>query len=149
MSIVFSFEKANILHESFFNQKIKKSLAFDRILTIPSLFMTKIFPMVQIIKTFTNLGLIGHEIHIEADSSKALPTIEIIGLADIMIKEAKERIRGTFRNCSIRLPNLKFILNLAPSDIRKVGTSFDVPMALALLLLVQEGRIQHRDEIKT
>ena len=94
--------------------------------------------MVQIVKTFTNLGLIGHEIHIETDSSKALPTIEIIGLADIMIREAKERIRGTFRNCHIKLPNLKFILNLAPSDIRKVGTGFDLPMALSLLLLIQE-----------
>jgi magnesium chelatase family protein len=104
--------------------------------------------MVQIIKTFTNLGLIGHEIHIEADSSKALPTIEIIGLADIMIKEAKERIRATFRNCNIRLPNLKFILNLAPSDIRKVGTGFDVPMALALFLLTQEGVFQHKDNIE-
>ena len=111
--------------------------------------MTKYFPMVQIIKTFTNLGLIGHEIHIEADVSRALPTIEIIGLADITIKEAKERIRGTFRNCHIKLPNLKFILNLAPSDIRKVGTSFDLPMALALLLVIQEGNIQHRKQIES
>jgi len=92
--------------------------------------------MVQIIKTFTNVGLIGHEISIEADSSKSLPTIEIIGLADLMIKEAKERIRGSFRNCDIHLPPLKFVLNLAPSDIRKVGTGFDLPMALSLLLLI-------------
>jgi magnesium chelatase family protein len=104
--------------------------------------------MVQIIKTFTNLGLIGHEIHIEADSSKALPTIEMIGLADIMIKEAKERMRGTFRNCNIRLPNLKFILNLAPSDIKKVGTGFDMPMALALLLLMQEGTFCHKSQVE-
>jgi magnesium chelatase family protein len=82
------------------------------------------------------------------DSSKALPTIEIIGLADIMIKEAKERIRGTFRNCNIKLPNLKFILNLAPSDIRKVGTGFDLPMALSLLLLMQEGHFQHKDKVE-
>ncbi|MCR5412694.1 MAG: hypothetical protein K6E76_07105 [Patescibacteria group bacterium] len=38
------------------------------------------------------------------------------------IKESKERMRGTFRNCGIELPNRKFILNLAPSDIKKVGT---------------------------
>jgi len=76
--------------------------------------------MVQTIKTFTNVGLIGHEIHIEADSSKALPCIEIIGLPDASIKESKERLRGTFRNCELQLPKRKFILNLAPSDIRKV-----------------------------
>ena len=76
--------------------------------------------MVQTVKTFTNIGLIGHEIHIEVDSSKALPCIEIIGLPDAAIKEAKERIRGTFRNSSIELPKRKFILNLAPSDIKKI-----------------------------
>ncbi len=105
--------------------------------------------MVQIIKTFTNLGLIGHEIHIEADSSKALPCIEIIGLPDTAIKESKERIRGTFRNCNISLPKRKFILNLAPSDIKKIGTSFDLPMALALLLLIQDGRIHHPEKVKS
>jgi magnesium chelatase family protein len=82
--------------------------------------MTTFLKMVQIIKTFTNIGLIGHEIHIEADSSLALPTIDIIGLPDMTIRESKERIRSTFRNCHLQLPNRKFILNLAPSDIKKV-----------------------------
>ena len=76
--------------------------------------------MIMQTKTFTNLGLIGHEISIEADSSKALPAIEIIGLPDASIKEAKERIRSTFRNVGIDLPKRKFILNLSPSHLRKV-----------------------------
>lgn len=80
------------------------------------------------------------EVIIEADSSKSLPNIEIIGLPDMAIKEAKERIRSTFRNSNIQLPNRKFILNLSPSDIRKIWTSFDLPMALSLLLLVYEDR---------
>ena len=104
--------------------------------------------MVQFIKTFTNVGLIGHEITIEADSNKALPTIEIIGLPDTTIKESKERIRGTFRNCGIELPNQKFILNLAPSDIKKVGTWFDLPMALALLILITETKIYHHEQLE-
>ena len=101
--------------------------------------------MVQIIKTFTNLGLIGHEIAIEADSTQALPTIDIIGLPDTAIKEAKERIRGTFRNCEVSLSKRKFVLNLAPSDIRKVGTSFDVPMALAILLHEVRTHLRHTE----
>lgn len=104
--------------------------------------------MVQIIKTFTNIWLIGHEIYIEADSSKALPTIDIIWLPDTAIKEAKERIRWAFRNCDIKLPKRKFVLNLAPSDIRKVGTSFDLPMALAILLHIEEGYFQHSELIE-
>lgn len=96
--------------------------------------------MIQKIKTFTTVGLEGFEITIESDSSKSLPNIEIIGLPDMAIKEAKERIRSTFRNSNIQLPNRKFILNLSPSDIRKVWTSFDLPMALSLLLLVYEDK---------
>jgi len=70
-----------------------------------------------------------------------LPTIEIVGLPDAAIKESKERLRATFRNTGIQLPNRKIILNLSPSDIKKVGTSFDLPMAIAILLLIFEEKI--------
>ncbi|MEI6118758.1 MAG: magnesium chelatase domain-containing protein [bacterium] len=78
----------------------------------------------------------------EADSSKSLPTIEIVGLPDAAIKESKERLRGTFRNAGIQLPNRKIVLNLSPSDIKKVGTSFDLPMAVAILFLIFEDKIK-------
>ena len=94
-------------------------------------------------KTFATLGLEGYEISVEVDSTKSLPTIDIIWLPDASIKEAKERIRGTFRNCDIQLPPRKFILNLAPSDIRKIWTRFDLPMAVALYLLVGENDYDH------
>ncbi len=90
------------------------------------------------IKTFSNIWLESFLVSVEADSSKALPWIEIIGLPDASIKESKERIRSTFRNIGIQLPIKRFILNLAPSDIKKIGTSFDLPMAVALLSLVQD-----------
>ncbi len=75
--------------------------------------------MIHKVKTFTNLGLQGYEVSIEVDSNKSLPTIEIIGLPDAAIKEAKERIRATFRHTGIQLPPRKIILNLSPSDVRK------------------------------
>ncbi len=75
---------------------------------------------------------------VEADCSNALPGIEIIGLPDASIKEAKERVRATFRNGDLKLPNKRFILNLAPSDLKKVGTSFDLPMAVAILMLLYD-----------
>jgi magnesium chelatase family protein len=78
---------------------------------------------------------------VEADSNNSIPCIEIIGLPDAAIKEAKERIRATFRNLNISMPAKKFILNLAPSDLKKVGTRFDVPMAVALLLVIFEDEI--------
>lgn len=97
--------------------------------------------MIQKVKTYANIGLQGHEIIVEADSSKSLPTIEIVGLPDTAIKESKERLRSTFRNIGIQLPNRKIILNLSPSDIKKVGTSFDLPMAVAILFLIFEDKI--------
>lgn len=97
--------------------------------------------MIQKIKTYTHLWLQGFEILVEADSNNSIPCIEIIGLPDAAIKEAKERIRATFRNLNISMPAKKFILNLAPSDLKKVGTRFDVPMAVALLLVIFEDEI--------
>jgi len=105
--------------------------------------------MVEIVKTFANEWLIWNEIYIEADCVKALPNIEIIWLPDLAIKESKERIRWTFRNSGIDLPKRKFVLNLAPSDTKKIWTWFDVPMALALLLRIWDGNIFHAEKIKS
>lgn len=90
---------------------------------------------IQKILTYANAGLHAHKITIEADANNALPTIEIIWLPDATIKEAKERIRAAFRNVGIQLPPKKIIVNLSPSDIKKVGTRFDLPIAFALLCL--------------
>jgi len=103
--------------------------------------------MIARIKTFANLGLLGQEITVEADSNKSLPTIEIIGLPDTTIREAKERIRASFRNIGIDLPKRKFILNLSPSDLKKVGTAFDLPMAVALLCLIADGKGAHYERL--
>lgn len=102
---------------------------------------------IQKIKTYTNLGLQWHEIIVEADCNRSLPNIEIIGLPDAAIKESKERLRATFRNVNIELPRLKIILNLSPSDTKKVGTSFDLPMAIAILFLINEGETHYANQI--
>lgn len=89
--------------------------------------------MIHKVKTYTIDGLIGHEIIIEIGTSRSLPTIEIIWLPDAMIRESKERIRSALKICNLDIPPRKFILNLSPSDIRKSGTSFDMPMTVALI----------------
>jgi magnesium chelatase family protein len=94
--------------------------------------------MINYIHTYASLGLEGYQITIEADSSKSLPAIDIIGLPDAAVKESKERIRAALRNSDIKIPNRRFILNLAPSDIRKVGTRFDLALIVALFLLIHE-----------
>jgi len=88
------------------------------------------------IKTIANIGLESYEVIIETDLSKALPGIEIVGLPDTAIKESRERIKSTFKNIWIDLPPRKIILNLAPSDIKKIWTRYDLPMAVAILALM-------------
>ena len=56
-------------------------------------------------------------------------------------------MRGTFRHCSIDIPAQKIVLNLAPSDIRKEGTRFDLPLAVALFLLCRDGQLHHKEHI--
>lgn len=104
---------------------------------------------VTLIKTYTNIGLKWYEITIEADLNKSLPGIEIIGLPDASIKESKERIRAAFRNCWISLPPQKIIINLAPSDIKKIGTRFDLPIAVAIFLSMGEWSTTVLDIEKT
>ena len=100
------------------------------------------------IKTFTNIGLDGYEVTVEVDANKSLPTFEIIWLPDAAIKEAKERMRMTFKNTGIQLPSKKIVLNLAPSDIRKVWTRFDVPMAVGVLFLLHEPSLKVKEIVQ-
>lgn len=99
------------------------------------------------IHTYTNIWLEWFEITIEVDANRSLPTLDIIWLPDAAIKEAKERIRMTLKNSNISLPPRKIVLNLAPSHIRKMWTRFDLPMAVAVLFLIEEKDPQNIEQI--
>jgi len=90
------------------------------------------------IHTMVPRWLDGRLVTVEIATNRAVPTIDIIWLPDNAVKESKERLRATFRHCNIDIPPHKFVVNLAPSDLRKTGTLFDVPIWVALLLLIYE-----------
>lgn len=73
-------------------------------------------------------------IDVECHLSNGLPGITIIGYANKAIDEARERLRSAFASSKINLPRKKIVINLAPADIPKESTSFDVPIAAAILL---------------
>jgi len=73
-------------------------------------------------------------IEVECDTSKSLPNIVVVGLTSKAIDEAKERIRSALYNSDLQLPKKRITLNLAPADISKQGSAFDLPMALSILL---------------
>lgn len=83
----------------------------------------------------TALGFDGHIIDIECDAKKGLPGIAIVGLGNKSIDEAKERIRSAITNSHFDFPVSKITINLAPADLPKDGSHFDVPMAIAILIV--------------
>lgn len=72
-------------------------------------------------------------IHVEADVSMGLPSVTMVGYLTSQVKEAQERVRSALRNSGIVLEPRRITLNLSPADVRKEGTAFDLPIALALL----------------
>ncbi len=91
---------------------------------------------------------IGYEaeiIEVEGDSSKGLPGLQIVGMGNKAIDEAKERVRSAIKNSMLDFPTKKIIINLAPAEIPKDGTFFDLPIAISILTLSNQIR-QHELE---
>ena len=79
-------------------------------------------------------GLKGILVEIEANLSRHLPKIIIVGLPDAAVCEAKERIWAAIENSGFNFPRQKVVINLAPAQIKKEGGAYDLPMAIATLL---------------
>src|SRR5262245_23964885 len=78
-------------------------------------------------------GLDGQIIEIECDITNGLPGFVIVGLADKAVDEAKERVRSAIKNSDLNLPPKRLTLNLAPADLPKDGSGYDLGMAMAVL----------------
>lgn len=83
-----------------------------------------------------SLGLAGIEpFHVTAEVSvtRAMPLFEIVGLPDAAVRESRERVRSVFGSCGIPFPEGRIVVNLAPADIKKVGSLYDLPIFIGLL----------------
>ena len=85
-------------------------------------------------------GLEGHAVDVEAHVAAAAPAFSIVGLPDVAVQESRERVRAAIVNSSYEFPSRRITVNLAPADVRKEGPSFDLPVALALLLATGQLR---------
>lgn len=72
-------------------------------------------------------------VDVEVDVGAGLPSFAIVGLPDLAVQEARERVRSAVRASGYDLPNARIVVNLAPGPLRKHGTGFDLPMAIGLL----------------
>ena len=83
-----------------------------------------------------SLGLFGlnaFPVEVEIETSRGTPSFDIIGLADIVVKESRERIRAALRASNIAIPLARIIVNLAPADTKKTGSAHDLAIFVALL----------------
>lgn len=85
------------------------------------------------LKSLTHVGLRVYEILVEVDISSGLPSFAIVGLPDASVQEAKDRVRTAIRNSGFDFPVRKITVNLAPGEIKKEGTLFDLPIAIGIL----------------
>jgi magnesium chelatase family protein len=85
------------------------------------------------VRSIIDLGSSGLLVDVECHLSNGLPAIIIVGLANKSIDEAKERLRGAFTNAGLKLPKKRITINLAPGDIPKDSTSFDLAIATAIM----------------
>lgn len=85
------------------------------------------------VRSIVSTGASGLLVEIECHISNNLPAIVIVGSASKSVDEAKERVRSAFTNSSLQLPRKRITLNLAPADIPKTDSSFDLAMAAAIL----------------
>jgi magnesium chelatase family protein len=86
-----------------------------------------------IIKSAALSGIDAYPLDIEVDISSTIPSFTIVGLPDASVSESKERVRAAILNSCFTFPYRRITVNMAPADIRKEGSSFDLPIALALL----------------
>ncbi len=78
-------------------------------------------------------GIDGYMVNVEADGQPRLPYFELVGLPDMAVKEAKERVRTACENSGYRFPGISLTLNLAPADRKKEGSGFDIAILIGIL----------------
>ncbi len=99
--------------------------------------------MASVLNSFAILGIDAYVVKIETDTIYGQPSVSIVGLGDAAIREAKERLEVAINHEKYEFPKMKIVINLAPCDIKKSGSHFDLGMALGLL--VQSKQISFDD----
>jgi magnesium chelatase family protein len=79
------------------------------------------------------IGIDAYIVEVEVDISKGLPSFSTVGLPEGAVRESKERVKASIKNSGYQFPSDRITVNLAPADIKKEGSAFDLPMAIGIL----------------
>ena len=99
--------------------------------------------MVCSIRSLGLNGVSGYCVSAECDLSSGLPAFTVVGLPDAAVTEARERVRAAIKNCGFTFPVSRITVNLAPADVKKVGTLYDLPILIGIL--ASGGQLKLKD----
>ncbi|MBN2374423.1 YifB family Mg chelatase-like AAA ATPase [bacterium] len=89
--------------------------------------------MISRLNSGTLLGIEAYPVEVQVDLARGLPVFTTVGLPDAAVKESRDRVKSALNNSGFKFPLSRITINLAPADIRKEGTAFDLPIALGIL----------------
>jgi len=92
-------------------------------------------------------GIEAYPVEVQVDVSFGLPTFTMVGLPDLSVRESRDRVRSAIRNSGFDFPPHRITINLAPADVRKAGSSFDLPIALGVLAATGVVERRHVDDV--
>jgi magnesium chelatase family protein len=95
------------------------------------------------LRTAALFGIDACPVHVEVDVSFGLPFFSMVGLPDASVRESRDRVKSAIRNSGFEFPTHRITVNLAPADVRKVGSAFDLPIALGIL--AAQGVVERRE----
>ena len=97
------------------------------------------------VQSSTVLGVDGHRVTVEVHVANGLPSFTVVGLPDASCREARDRVRAAVQTSGFAWPQRRVTVNLAPTNLRKVGSSLDLAIAVAVLLATDELRTRQVD----
>lgn len=98
--------------------------------------------MLAIVQSSTVIGINAWIVQVEVDVAGGLPTFATVGLPDSAVRESKDRVKAAVKNCGYEFPNRRITVNLAPADLKKEGSGFDLPIAVGILEATETLRRQ-------
>ena len=93
--------------------------------------------MLAAVRSAAVCGVEAFDVTVEVDCTRGLPQWTIVGLAASSVRESRERVTAALTNAGIEIPARRFTVNLAPADVAKTGTAFDLPIAIAVLVALE------------
>ncbi|MHC1732897.1 MAG: YifB family Mg chelatase-like AAA ATPase [Bacteroidales bacterium] len=142
--------KANMVKSYFKKEKARESYKHfvERAIRTNKLGKEEEEKMASVVNSFALSGKDSYVVKIETDTIFGQPSVSIVGLGDTAVKEARERLEAAINHANYEFPKMKIVFNLAPGDIKKSGSHFDLGMAIEGKQIIENTNILDFEDVK-